>query len=86
MHNNSMKTLVFGQNQRNMKYAFSAASRKAKKYAFSLGTMHISEKSWNHQKCIIQRNVDLDNRGSKRFCSQPKSKRNMHFPMENAYF
>ena len=30
MHN-SMKTLVFGQNQRNMKYAFSAASRKAKK-------------------------------------------------------
>ena len=52
MHN-SMKTLVFGQNQRNMTYAFSAASRKAKKYAFSHGKMHISEKSWNHQKCII---------------------------------
>ena len=29
MHN-SMKTLVFWQNQRNMKYLFSAASRKAK--------------------------------------------------------
>ena len=34
-------------------YAFSAASRKAKKNAFSHGKMHISEKSWNHQKCII---------------------------------
>ena len=48
-----MKTLVFWQNQRNMKYLFSAASRKAKKYAFSHGKMHISDKSWNHQKCII---------------------------------
>ena len=49
MHN-SMKTLVFGQKQRNMKYAFSAASRKANKYAFSHGKMHISEKSWNPWK------------------------------------
>ena len=31
MFDGSMKTLVFGQNQQNMKYAFSAASRKAKK-------------------------------------------------------
>ena len=38
-----MKTLVFGQNQRTMKYAFSAASRKEKKYAFSNGKVHISE-------------------------------------------
>jgi hypothetical protein len=37
-----------------MKYAFSAASRKAKKTAFSDGKMHISGKPWNHQKCIIQ--------------------------------
>ena len=40
-----MKTLVFGQNQRTMKYAFSAASRKAKIYAFSHGKVHISEKN-----------------------------------------
>ena len=52
-----MKTLVFGQNQRNMKYAFSAASRKAKKYAFSHGKMHISEKSWSHQKCIFKMHI-----------------------------
>ena len=44
MHN-SMKTLVFGQNQRNMKYAFSAASRKAKKMHFPM------------EKCIFLKNL-----------------------------
>ena len=52
MHN-SMKTLVFGQNQRNMTYAFSAASRKANKYAFSHGKMHISPM----EKCIFLKNL-----------------------------
>ena len=45
MHN-SMKTMVFEQNQRNMKYAFSAASRKAKK------NMHFPM-----EKCIFLKNL-----------------------------
>ena len=87
MHN-SMKTLVFGQNQRNMTYAFSAASRKANKYAFSHGKMHISEKSWSHQKCIIPWKpwfLDKINEIWNMHFLQPAEKqKNMHFPM--AYF
>ena len=70
MHN-FMKALVFGQNQRNMKYAFSAASRKAKKNAFSHGKKHISEKSWSHRKCILKMHI---------FCVLSKTH------IENAYF
>ena len=49
MHN-SMKTLIW---TKSTKYSFSAASRKANKYAFSHGNMHNSGKFWNHQKCIV---------------------------------
>jgi hypothetical protein len=48
--------------------------------------MHISEKSWSGQKCIIQRNVDLDNPGSKRLLQPAKKYTNICiFPWKNAY-
>ena len=91
MHN-SMKTLVFGQNQRNMKYAFSAASPKRKNNMhFPMEKMHISEKilepskMHNSMKTLVfgqnQRNMKICI-----FCSQPKSKKHMHFPMEKCIF
>ena len=70
MHN-SMKTLVFGQNQRNMKYAFSAASRKAKKTCIFPWKNAYFWKSWNHQKCILKIRI---------FCVLSKTH------IENAYF
>ena len=45
MHN-SMKTFVFGQNQRNMKYAFSASQPKSNKH------MHFPM-----EKCIFLKNL-----------------------------
>ena len=73
MHN-SMKTLVFGQNQRNMEYAFSAASRKAKNECIFPWKNANFWKILEPSKMHIQRNVDLDNRGQVSvFCSQPKN-------------
>ena len=87
MHN-SMKTLVFGQNQRNMEYAFSAASRKAKNecifpwknaYFWKIlepSKMHNSAKRWLGQS-----------RTSKRFLQPAKKYTNICiFPWKKAYF
>ena len=77
-----------GCRKRNMKYEICIFCRqpKSKKYTFSDGNMHISEKSWSGQKCIIQRNVDLDNPGSKRLLQPAKKYTNICiFPWKNAY-
>ena len=50
---------------------FLQPAEKQKKYAFSHGKMHISEKSWSHQKCILKMHI---------FCVLSKTQN------ENAYF
>jgi hypothetical protein len=50
---------------------FLQPAEKQKKYAFSHGKMHISEKSWSHQKCILKMHI---------FCVLSKTH------VENAYF
>ena len=54
---------------------FLQPAEKQKKYAFSHGKMHISEKSWSHQKCIIMH-----------FLQPAEKQKNMHFPMEKCIF